>query len=124
MTYTVEIPRLPSPELNPNSRTHWSKRAKAMDTDKQDIVAYFLHKYGRPETPLEKAKLHIKYVLKRTRKMDMDNALARAKGFIDGLVAVGAIQDDSTDVLTEITFKVTVSKDYGPLTVLDVAEVN
>jgi len=50
---------------------------------------------GRPSTPYDQAHITITWVAKDKRRRDIDNLFAAMKAYIDGLVHVGLIADDS-----------------------------
>ncbi|MCB7128058.1 MAG: hypothetical protein J3T61_00780 [Candidatus Brocadiales bacterium] len=104
MTYRFTIDRLPSRELSPNWKGHWSKFHKAMQMDKSDAYAYFLHQCTRPEKPLEAVQVTVRVYRKGKQRMDPDNFSARMKGYWDGLVDVGLLKDDSTDVIKTVEY--------------------
>ena len=109
------IERLPSRELSPNWKGHWSKFHKAMQMDKSDAYAYFLHQCTRPERPLEAVTVTVTVYRKGKQRMDPDNFAARCKGFWDGLVEAGLLKDDSTDVIKWVQYMFVVDKEKaGP----------
>jgi len=55
---------------------------------------------GVPDTPWDKAHLHIKWKAADKRRRDGDNLIAAMKGHIDGLHYSGLIKDDSAQCLT------------------------
>ena len=61
---------------------------------KDEAIALVLQQ-GRPATPYEKAHITITWVAKDKRRRDIDNLFASMKGYIDGLVGVGLVVDDS-----------------------------
>ena len=104
MTYRFSIERLPSRELSPNWKGHWSKFHKAMQMDKSDAYAYFSHHCTRPEKPLEAVQVKVTVYRKGKQRLDPDNFAARMKGYWDGLVEVGLLKDDSTDVIKWVQY--------------------
>ena len=55
---------------------------------------------GRPSTPYDQAHITITWVAKDKRRRDPDNLFASMKPYIDGLVHVGLIVDDSAKHVT------------------------
>ena len=98
MVFKFSIERLPSRELSPNWKGHWSKFHKAMQMDKQDAHAYFLHQCEKPEKPFAKATVTITSYVKAKRKRDDENWRARFKGMMDGLSGL-VWEDDSVDCI-------------------------
>ena len=114
MTYHFTVPRLPSAALSPNARGHWSKRAKAMSTDRMDAHAYFLQSYTRPDKPLESARIKVRVYFVNKRPRDPDNFGARLKGFFDGLTLAGVIRDDSFECIGHPQYEFLVDPSKGP----------
>ena len=110
-SYTIKIPRLPSRELSPNFHGHWSRTAKAMQTDKADAYIYFLHVYDRPDVPIKKARVTVDVYRRTRQRIDPDNFAARCKGYWDGLVKAGLLADDNSNVLTEVKYNYLVDID-------------
>ena len=102
MKTIVEIPHLPDPTLNPNRRVHWGALADAKRNAKQVMMSALMDNDNPvhvPNEPYEAAILKIEFVagfMDRQRKnRDMDNLLASAKPYIDGLVDGGVLKDDT-----------------------------
>lgn len=89
---TILLP-WPSRELSPNSRVHWSKKAKAAKYAR--LYAFVRTKESKRAVPATgKITLSIEFVKPSRRRMDLDNMLASLKPHIDG-IAQGLGVDDS-----------------------------
>ena len=94
MGMTIELGRLPNPNLSPNKRLHHMALYKAKAAAKQDAIALVMAQGGKPDHPYERAHITITWVAKDKRKRDIDNLFAAMKPSIDGLVHVGLLRDD------------------------------
>ena len=110
VVYRWSVPRLPSVELSPNFRGHWSRTHKAMQMDKSDSYAYFLQAYPRPDSPLDKARITVTVYRRTRQRLDPDNWGARMKGYWDGLVQAGLLADDSVEVIGQPRYIFVVDK--------------
>ena len=102
MKTIVEIPGLPSFDLNPNARVHWGKKSEAKRNARDIMMAALKDKDNPvhiPNEPYEAAVLKIEFVAgfkdRQRKNRDMDNLLASAKPYIDGLVDGGVLVDDT-----------------------------
>ena len=102
MKTIVEIPHLPDPTLNPNRRVHWGALADAKRNAKQVMMSALMDNDNPvhvPNEPYEAAILKIEFVAgfrdRQRKNRDMDNLLASAKPYIDGLVDGGVLVDDT-----------------------------
>ena len=94
MTFSITIPRLPPAECSPNSRVHWREKGRAVAIAKDEaIAAVKAQEWSGP--PVQAALIHVSWGVKDKRKRDTDNFVARTKPFIDGIVQVGVLADDS-----------------------------
>ncbi len=84
----------PSKDLSPNSRVHWSKRAKAAKAARSEAHLAALEAGWHRET-LPEGRLHLWITFNPpTRRMpDDDNMLSRCKGARDGLADALGIDD-------------------------------
>lgn len=55
-----------------------------------------------PWRPLRKATVEILWRCRYRRRRDFDNLVSGIKPLLDGLVAAGVIEDDSSDVLVSL----------------------
>ena len=115
MKTIVEIPHLPAPALNPNTTRikdeknpkkyraiHWNDKRVAKK-DAREEMYYALKNNDNPvfipDKPYESAILKIEFVAgfrdRQRKNRDIDNLLASAKPYIDGLVDGGVIVDDT-----------------------------
>ena len=123
MKIRVEIPMLPGPETNPNTRAHWSKIHRAKKALKE--AAYYCALQANPgRTTLVKATVGITFVVKDRRYMrDPDNAISSVKAAIDGCVQAGIVPDDSSEYLSYRSPIMWVyDKSRAPLTILEFEE--
>jgi len=90
----IELGHLPDPALNPNKQLHHMQLYLAKRDAKDEAMVLVLEQ-GRPDKPYEKAHITITWVAKDKRRRDIDNLFAAMKAYIDGLVYVGLIVDDS-----------------------------
>lgn len=106
-SYTVTLP-LPPRELSPNSRPHWTVKARAVATCKNEAVLAVFMKYGAQHNPLDRATVRYNFYFPDKRRRDADNAEASCKAYLDGLRRAGCIRDDDTTHLTRLpsTFQV------------------
>ena len=95
----IQLP-YPPKELSPNSRTHWAKKSKAMRESKLLATAEMTTEMmelprERKEIVGTKHDLRLCVVFHPARKgrYDRDNALARCKGYIDGIAVALDIDD-------------------------------
>jgi Holliday junction resolvase RusA-like endonuclease len=94
-----EISGLPKP-LNQMLRAHWTKREREKNIWQRSVWVKCWHL--KPAAPLKKAKL----ILTRFshKACDYDNLAASFKHVIDGLVKVGVLIDDTTQVTGVIEY--------------------
>ena len=96
MNFTIEFP-YPVKELSPNSRCHWSKKAKAVKAAR--CGAYILAKqsitFEQAMILAEYDNLHlfIEYCPKSNRQIDLDNVIASCKAIFDGIADYLGIND-------------------------------
>lgn len=90
----------PPREMHPNSRVHWSKRAKAAKQCR--LTAGWCAKqagirYGDPDIP---ATLRVTAVFSPpdNRRRDLDGMLSSAKAFLDGIADVIGIDDSKWEI--------------------------
>ena len=93
MGKTINLGHLPDPDLSPNKRLHYMGLYKAKAAAKQEAAALVLAQ-GKPAHPYERAHITITWIAKDRRRRDVDNLFASCKAYIDGLVAVGLLEDD------------------------------
>lgn len=85
----------PKPELNPNSRAHWSKKAKFKKSQRHEALLLAQqagwHKVEWPKG----GRLHvwIDGYAKDKRHRDHDNFLASLKGALDGIADAIGVND-------------------------------
>jgi Holliday junction resolvase RusA-like endonuclease len=114
----IELGHLPGRDLNPNKRLHYMNLYRAKDAAKQE-AAFLALEQGRPAQPYEKARLTITWIAKDKRRRDIDNLFAAMKPYIDGLVAVGLIADDSA---MHVTYTLRYERGDKDNTIIEVEE--
>jgi len=99
MTLRLELP-LPPRELSPNAGKKWNVHKINRITQKaqSDTIARIREQIPRGK-PLERATVTITFVVPTRARRDLDNLIAAAKPFQDGLVLAGVIADDNTGVI-------------------------
>ena len=90
----IELDHLPDSDLSPTKRLHYMKVYQAKRDAKDEAMILVLAQ-GRPEKAHQKAHITITWVAKDKRRRDVDNMFASMKSYIDGLVDVGLLADDS-----------------------------
>lgn len=89
---------LPPPELSPNARGHYRK--KAPKTKAARNLAYGLAletslTKDRTQFPFRKARMVIHWYCKTARLIDNDNAIASLKAYRDGIADAGILINDN-----------------------------
>ena len=82
-----------------NSRTHWARRKDAAQAAHRLVQDAVTGVGGPPPTPYTGAGIHLVFFLPDRRRRDLDNLVAAAKSYIDGLVHAQVLTDDSPDVV-------------------------
>lgn len=98
--------RLPPPELSPNVRCHWAKKAKAVHLYRE--LAKIHAMAHRPRLPWKAATVRCRFYVKDKRRRDKDNFLASLKAAFDGIADAGIVADDSA--LTYLPIEIFVDK--------------
>lgn len=82
----------PSPDLSPNSRGHWSKKARAAKAYRQ---ACYLTAKQQGLTRIEAPRLHATIIFypPSKRRIDLDNCIARIKQAIDAVAEISGVDD-------------------------------
>ncbi len=96
LTFTLP---LPSGDIAGNDRVHHMNRHKARKAAKGDMLL-IARVAPVPEGGLSPVSIRIDW--HGWNRVDRDNALARCKPYIDGLVDAGVIPDDSPEHVTRI----------------------
>jgi len=90
----IELGDLPDRRLNPNRYRNRYEHSRAK-REAKDLAYALVNNEGIPKTPYNKAHITITWIAGDKIPRDPDNLLASMKAYIDGLVAVGLIVDDS-----------------------------
>ena len=85
---------LPWPDrvLSPNSRAHWSRRAKAVKAAR--TLAYWLAHMGMTDLPDGPVPVRVVFHPPDKRGRDLDNMLASCKAYLDGISDAYGINDN------------------------------
>ena len=114
----LELGHLPDRDLSPNKRLHYMQLYKAKRNAKDEAMALVLRQ-GRPAVPYQQAHITITWVAKDKRRRDPDNLFASMKPYIDGLVNVGLIVDDSA---THVSYTLRYERGEKDNTIIEVEE--
>ena len=87
---TVSLP-WPDRVLSPNSRAHWSRRAKAVKAARTQ--AYWLAHMGMIELPDGPVPVRVVFHPPDKRGRDLDNMLASCKVYLDGISDAYGVND-------------------------------
>ena len=101
----IRLP-LPPPELSPNARVHWAKRAKAVKKYRETCGWSAEAQVTRDEMEIHAvlpAVVTITFFHDDFRRRDWDNLLASFKAGLDGLVDSGVLTGDSTSHIASLT---------------------
>lgn len=119
--YVIELP-WPNKSLSPNARPHWATKARAVKVAKE--VAYYLCRQKLPKpVPWPRVRLEWAFHPKTAHALDLDNCIASAKAYQDGISLAIGIDDSLFDANYRIAepikgglVRVTLSKpDFEPL---------
>ncbi|MFD2248909.1 crossover junction endodeoxyribonuclease RusA [Pseudochelatococcus lubricantis] len=91
MSLTVTLP-WPPPALSPNSRPHWSEKARAARQARHDAHLACIAA-GVRKLPWDRMHVNIVFHAPNWRPYDSDNALSRAKSSLDGIADATGIDD-------------------------------
>lgn len=92
MSIDITLPWPPT-GLSPNARNHWAKLAKLKKQYRQACALTAMSQGVKPMAPDSRLHLEIEFVPPTRRAFDLDNALARIKAGLDGLVDVLKVDD-------------------------------
>ena len=94
-----------------------------MQEDKDLVIGQVLSKWKRPDKPLKSVKVELMFILDG-RKRDWDNLCSSSKGYLDGLVDSGLIEDDNMTVVKELTLRSRrAKKKEAPWTLITIIEI-
>jgi crossover junction endodeoxyribonuclease RusA len=82
----------PSRDLNPNSRPHWAKRARAAKKARQDAATMAKHA-GLGVIEADRLTVTAIFTPPDNRPRDEDNMIANIKSYLDGIADVVGIND-------------------------------
>ena len=83
----------PSADLSPNSRCHWSKKAKAAKAARQH-AGWATKAAGEVIEGVGSIDLHISFYPPNKRKFDLDGLLSRMKSALDGVADALGVDDN------------------------------
>ena len=94
----IVLAHLPYTELSPNSRVHYMVKARAVKASREEI-GWLAKAQWHDAQPMMKARISYEFHTKDKRHRDLDNLLAMAKPWQDGLIDAGVIFYDDADHL-------------------------
>ena len=107
MTQRLTIPELPS-GITLNARSHWGRRHEAVRTMRAQIVDLCQQaELGPADCPVE---VRLLFRLPTRQPRDLDNLVAAAKPWIDGLVDAGVLPADDVFTIRRLTAEVSWGK--------------
>ena len=115
----IELQHLPDRDLSPNKRLHHMPVYLAKRSAKYEM-RWLVKELGVPKEPMQKARIDITFVASDKRRRDLDNLFASMKPYIDGLVEVGLLWDDSAD---RVTYAIRYELGEKPNTIISIQEV-
>lgn len=86
----------PSKDLSPNARLHWSRKARAVKIarlEAWEATYQAIHRDKFRVEPDTMIDLYIEFHPSDRRRHDLDNCLARCKGYLDGIADALKIND-------------------------------
>lgn len=96
----------PSKDLSPNSRGHWSKKARAAKAYRADC--FYLTKEAGIVAPVDgPIRLIVEFVPPDRRPRDLDNMLSSCKALFDGMAEALKVNDK------RFTMTISVSEQVG-----------
>ena len=122
MNIRLEIPMLPSPELNPNARVHWVERHKAARDFRKVAWAIAYNANPAHDVMFDKAKIKVTLVYPSHQVTpDPDNLITMLKPALDGIVDAKIIPNDTKeDVRYVLPMFYEVDRQRAPLTIMEV----
>lgn len=98
----IELP-LPPKELSPNAgkKQNVHKINRITKKAQSDTIAYVREQIPMGK-PLEHATVTVQFIKPTRGRRDLDNLIAAAKPYMDGLVLAGVIVDDNSDVIKTV----------------------
>jgi Holliday junction resolvase RusA-like endonuclease len=115
---TITIPSLPPRECSPNSRVHWRVRNRAAQEAK-NVVAVLVMEQRKRTAPWGRARVSMSFGLPDHRVRDMDNLIAAAKPFLDGIKGLVILDDAIRNITLEYSAFESPKK---PMTIITVTE--
>jgi len=89
----------PAPELSPNARVHWARKAKAAAQAKNTAFVE-THQLKTRDMRCDTFALTLTFHPSSRRRMDLDNAISRCKNFMDGICLALNIDDSQFKSVT------------------------
>ena len=122
MNIRLEIPMLPSPELNPNARVHWVERHRAARDFRKAAWAIAYNANPAHDVMFEKARLKVTLVYPSYQVTpDPDNLITMLKPALNGIVDAKIIPNDTKeDVRYVLPMVYDVDPQRSPLTIMEV----
>ena len=103
----LTIPELPS-GITLNARNHWGRRHAAARDMRAQIIGHAADQgMTAVEPPVE---IRLRFRLATKQKRDLDNLVAAAKPWLDGLVDAGVLPSDDVFTIRRLTAEVEFGK--------------
>ena len=99
--FIVELPCLPS-GVTLNSRTHWRDRAQKAQDAKDEMKATVLEA-GLGNVRLQRVEARYTFFMPSQRRQDIDQLHAAAKSYLDGIIELGVLPDDSWREIPQVS---------------------
>ena len=92
----VELP-WPDRDLNPNSRVHWTTKAKATKAARHE-AGWALRRTFRNKPTWDRARVSLTFCPPDERRRDLQNCICSAKALVDGIADAIGIDDAHFDI--------------------------
>ncbi len=119
-TLRIEVDHLPSQDLSPNARVHWTKRHTATRIGREEVGWLAAVEWQGKDTIMQ-ARISYEFTTRVDRNRDQDNLIAACKPWQDGLIDAGVIFYDDAKHLR--LGSVSISKGDHDKTVIIVEEL-
>ncbi len=96
----------PPPELSPNSRTHWSPKARAAGRYRFICATLTRTKAGERQFAIGRIPVTLEFVPPDRRRRDVDNMLAAMKAGLDGVADALRVNDSRFELTLRVADEV------------------